>query len=99
MARQVNKAASGLRKLLIADRQRGLKRWATSEPDGWLEDLGARVPVVVSSAQLMCALMHAGLPHKDYVFGGRYFKSTFILDEHDQLADLDRELEAFMDGR
>lgn len=79
--------SDGLRELLIADRERSLRRWAlpSGEPDEFLEDLRAHVPVVVSSAQLLCASTRAGLPHRDFCYGGRHWKTAFVLDEHDQL--------------
>ena len=52
----------GLRKLLIAERERGLKRWPVSTGDEYLDGLRSGGPVLVSSSQLMRALMHARLP-------------------------------------
>jgi hypothetical protein len=83
------KRSAGLRKLLIADRERSLSRWAVpGRPDECLEDLRAHVPIVVTSSQLMCALLHAGLPHKQFAFGGSEHGNTFVLDENDQLTEL-----------
>ena len=45
-------------------------------------------PVVVSSSQLLCALSHARLPHRDFAFGGKHYSSVFLLDEHDNLTEL-----------
>jgi hypothetical protein len=52
-----------------------------------LEALKAGQPVVVSSAVLMRALLHAGLPCDEYCFGGQYYKATFLLDERGQLSE------------
>jgi hypothetical protein len=85
--KRARQQSDGLRELLIADREKSLRRWAIpGRPDEFLEDLRAHVPVVVSSAQLMQALMHAGLPCDDYAYGGRYFQTSFVLDETDQLS-------------
>ncbi|WP_156661572.1 hypothetical protein [Mycobacterium sp. 852002-51163_SCH5372311] len=78
--------ADGLRQLLIADRERSLQRWAVpGRRDEWLDDLRAHVPVVVSSAQLLCALMHAGLPYQQFAYGGADWGKSFVLDENDRL--------------
>jgi hypothetical protein len=94
--------ASQLRELLIADDDEFRARWR--KPRGWEQpgvnrelpmldwgiDLRAgRSVVVVSSSRLMCALLHAGLPCQEYCFGGRYFKSEFVLDENDRLIEVD----------
>lgn len=42
----------------------------------------------MSSAQLMCALMHAGLPSARFAFGGAGADQLFQLDEHDRLTEL-----------
>ena len=42
---------------------------------------------MVSSDGLMPVLFHAGLPCGDYCYGGKYFESSFVLDEHDQLTE------------
>jgi hypothetical protein len=43
--------------------------------------------VVVSSSTLLRALMHAGLPHRTFAYGGRDWGKTFVLDEDDRLAE------------
>lgn len=79
--------SSGLRELLIADRERSLRRWAIpGRPDDFLDDLRAHVPVTVSSAQLLSALMGAGLPFRQYAFGGADYGRVFVLDGRDQLS-------------
>jgi hypothetical protein len=80
---------SGLRNLLIADRERFMERWQIpGKPDEHLEALRAGEEVLVGSAQLMRALMHAGLRHDDFAFGGRHYKTVFVLGENDQLAEM-----------
>jgi hypothetical protein len=78
----------GLRELLIAERERSLHRWPPSRPDEHLADLRAGRPVVVSVATLMCVLMHAGLPHRKFAYGGADWSKAFLLDEHDRLSEL-----------
>jgi hypothetical protein len=36
-------------------------------------------------AELLRALMHAGLPHRNLGYGGMDWGKTFVLDEHNQL--------------
>jgi hypothetical protein len=36
---------------------------------------------------LLSAFIDAGLPCNEYGFGGRYYKSAFLLDEHDRLSE------------
>ncbi|MGA7050123.1 MAG: hypothetical protein WBZ37_02445 [Mycobacterium sp.] len=54
----------------------------------FLEALKAGEAVVLSSSSLLCVLSPAGLPHADYCFGRRYWGSTFVLDERDQLTEV-----------
>jgi hypothetical protein len=56
--------------------------------DELLEVLRAGEPVVVSSAVLMRALLHTGLPCDEYCFGGRYYKAQFLLDQRGQLSEV-----------
>jgi hypothetical protein len=89
MPRRMAKTASGLRELLIAECERSLHRWRIPgrvyEYEGALKSGAA---VGLSSARLMRALSAARLPCDDYCYGGRYFRSTFLLDERDQLSEL-----------
>jgi hypothetical protein len=86
---------TGLRELLIADREYRLPGCLNpppwSAPRGWPDELlgalKADQPVVVSSAVLMRALLHAGKPCADYCFGGQYYRANFLLDERDQLTE------------
>jgi hypothetical protein len=41
----------------------------------------------MSAAQLMCALMRAGLPHQQFAYGGQDCGKAFLLDERDQLTE------------
>jgi hypothetical protein len=85
--------ATGLRELLIADREYRLP--GNSKPGPWfgrvrdelLEELKSGGPVVVGAATLMCALMHAGLDCRRYAFGGSDWGKTFVLDERDRLIE------------
>jgi hypothetical protein len=83
-----------LRELLIAEELRAYGpggRWhIPGHRYEFLEALQAGEPVGVPSEQLLKALSHAGLPNADYGYGGRYWSSTFVLDERDQLTEVAR---------
>jgi hypothetical protein len=49
--------------------------------------LKAGDPVGVSSSALLRVLMHAGLPHGQFAYGGADWHKTFVLDENDQLSE------------
>jgi hypothetical protein len=84
---------SGLRELLIADREYRLPGcprpgpWAARRGgrDELLEELKAGGPVVVGAADLMCAPMHAGMDCRRHAFGGSDAEKTFVLTERDEL--------------
>lgn len=86
---------SGLRELLIAEREHRLPGspppgpWDTAEYDQLLADLRAGDDVVVSSALLMKAHMHAVLPHREYAYGGAMWGRTFTLNAAGGLQPLD----------
>ena len=89
--RRSNTSSDGLRELLIAEQERSLKRWAIpGKPNDLLEDLRADVAVVVSSAQLLKALMAAGLPVDRFAYRGADYGKTFLLDERDELREVGR---------
>ena len=85
--------SSGLRQLLIADREYRLPGspnpppW--SAPRGWhdqlLTALKAGEPVVVSSSLLLTAHIHAGLPDRQYAYGGQLHGCVFVLGSDDRL--------------
>ena len=84
-------SAEGLRGWLISDRVRFQQRWGIpGVRDEFLDALHAGEPVVISSATVMAALIHAGQPCGEYCFGGKYFQSSFLLDERDQLSEVSR---------
>jgi hypothetical protein len=60
-----------------------------SAPRGWpspfLDALRQGEAVSVSSSQLLRALMHARLPHKEYAYGGALHGAWFVLDSDDML--------------
>ena len=82
---------SGLRELLIADREHRLP--GSPPPGPWaardrlLAELKAGGPVVVGAADLMCALMHAELDYRRVAFGGADWDKTFVLTERDELTE------------
>lgn len=79
--------ATGLRELLVAECERSMQRWRIPGQVYEYEDaLKSGAAVAVSSSRLMRALAGARLPCGDYCYGGRYFKSSFVLDERDQLS-------------
>jgi hypothetical protein len=76
--------SNGLRGLLIAEGEPSHARWAIpGKPDEFLEGLRSEasvvVVVVVSSAAVLWALMHAGLPHDRFAFGGADWARSFVL--------------------
>lgn len=85
--------ATGLRELLIADREYRLPGcpnpgpWFGRVRDGLLEELKSGGPVLVGAATLMCALLHAGLDCRRYAFGGSDWGKTFVLDAQDRLTE------------
>jgi hypothetical protein len=44
-------------------------------------------PVVVDAADIMCALLHMGLPCGDYTHDGKHGQKRFLLDEFDRLTE------------
>jgi hypothetical protein len=91
MVRQ-NVKADGLRQQLLADYQRSLERWRIP---GKVYDkevaLASGAPVVVDAADIMCALLHMGLPCGDYTHDGKHGHKRFWLDEFDRLAEYAEE--------
>jgi hypothetical protein len=80
--------APGLRDVLIGERDRSLLRWEIpGKPDAFLTALRAGEPVLVSDAQLMCALMHAGMPADQFAYGGVEYGKRFVLDQQDRLIE------------
>jgi hypothetical protein len=86
-------STSGLRALLIADREYRLPGspgpgpWFGRVRDELLEELKSGGPVVVGSATLMCAMLHAGLDCRRYAFGGADWGKVFELGADDQLRE------------
>ena len=81
---------SGLRELLIAEWDRSMKRWRIPG-DGPCEHevaLKGGQAVGVSSETLLRAFMLAGLRCDDFAFGGRHYKTGFVLDENDRLIEV-----------
>jgi hypothetical protein len=82
----------GLRDLLVAEWDRSMLRWRIpGHVSEYEKALKAGERVGVSSSQLLCALMRAGLPHDAFAFGGRDWGKAFVLDERDQLSELEPE--------
>ncbi len=84
MARRLSaKAASGgLRKVLIADRQRRLARWTIpGKPDDILEVLREHSPVLVSAAKLEEVMPGSR-------FGSGRNDEFFLLDERGELREV-----------
>lgn len=77
----------GLRRLLIAERERSLERWPPSRPDGRLASLRAGESVVVSAAELLRVSMGAGLPYRQYAYGSSDWEKVSILGENDRLVE------------
>lgn len=85
--------SSGLRQLLIAEREYRLpgspKPPPWSAPAGWRDELltalKAGESVVVPSSLLLKAHIHAGLPDRQYAYGGQLHGCRFILDSDDRM--------------
>lgn len=83
----------GLREVLIADREYRLPGcpkpgpWFGRVRDELLEELKAGGPVVVGAADLMRALMHAGLDARRFAYGGPDWDKQFELGADDQLRE------------
>lgn len=83
-------AVVAMRPLLIAERESGGRRWAfPGRTDEYLADLHAGRAVTVSSAALMRAATHAGMPSERWAYAGTDWGKTFILDERDRLTEVD----------
>jgi hypothetical protein len=79
---------TGLRQLLLDDHRRSLQRWRIpGRVDERERALESGESVTVSSAQLLCALMHAGLPYARFAFGGADADKVYVLDA-DRLIDV-----------
>jgi hypothetical protein len=87
MVRQ-NVKADGLRRQLLADYRRSLERWRIPgnvyDKEAALES-GASV--VVDAADIMCAVLHMGLPCGDYTADGKHGQKLLLLDEFDRLTE------------
>jgi hypothetical protein len=86
--RRTTAKSDGLRQQLLADYRRTLERWR--RPDGVYEKevaLESAAPVVVDAADIMCALLHVGLPCGDYTHDGKHGQKRFLLDEFDRLTE------------
>lgn len=83
-ARRGKGPADELRKLMIADQRKRFgpgSRWhLPGVPCESLDALESGEPVIASSEEIFSALFHAGLPHDDFVYGGKYFRGEFLLD-------------------
>src|SRR6478752_687263 len=87
------RADNTLRALLLEEHRRVVgpqSRWYIPgrPPSDYEQALVAGEPVIVSSSMLMRALLHAGLPCDEYCYGGRYYKTTFLLDQRGQLSEV-----------
>src|SRR3954451_666586 len=75
--------ADELRKLLVADQRKRFgpgSRWhRPGVPYESLDALESGEPVIVSSMEIFSALFRAGLPHDDFVHGGKHFSGEFLL--------------------
>jgi hypothetical protein len=98
--RRTSNASGGLRELLIAEADHRRERWARGPHWGWPEDTDWTLPmldweidlragraVLVSSTALLVALMHAGLPHDRFAYGGADWHKSFLLDERGGLTE------------
>src|SRR5262245_7245806 len=88
--RRTQRADDSLRQLLLKDHRKRFGPNGRWHIPGRMSDYEAALvagePIVIDSGTLMCALMHAGLPHEDYIFGGRYW-GKLLLAEDGSLAE------------
>ncbi|PND55530.1 hypothetical protein CRM90_22530 [Mycobacterium sp. ENV421] len=76
-----------MRALLIAEWDAGMERWRIpGAVYAYEEALKSDAPVVISSDDLLKALVGAGLDAKQFGFGGRYYGKRLLLDG-DQLTE------------
>ena len=47
--------------------------------------------MVVDAPDVMCALLHMGLPCGDYTYDGKHGQKRFLLDEFDRLTECTEE--------
>jgi hypothetical protein len=79
----------GLRQLIIASRQRFWDRWRIRCEMGEFEAaLKSGAAVLLDSSTLGSAFDLAGVPSRDYWYGGRYHGKVFRLDENDRLTEV-----------
>jgi hypothetical protein len=100
--RRTQRADDTLRALLLAEYRRNVgpgSRWHMPgrPPSDYEQALVAGEQVVVSSSTLMRALLQAGLPSDDYVFGGRHSGKQWHLDIDGALTEWTAEDQAELD--
>ena len=89
--RRTQRADDTLRQALLKDHRNRFGPGGRWHIPGRVSDyekaLVAGEAIVVDSGTIMCALLHAGLPHDAFAFGGRDWGKSFVLDERDQLSE------------
>jgi hypothetical protein len=92
MAHRNSSRTDGLRQLLLDRHRKSMERWHIPGRRCEFEDaLVSGKAVVVSSAQIMSALMHAGLPCEAYTRAGKLGNKLWLLDENDRLTEQDAD--------
>src|SRR6478609_6330827 len=88
MPRRQQQRSTGLRQVLIQEWDRGMVRWRIpGRVCEYEQALKAGKPVVVSSSSMLSAFLAAGLPADQFGYGGRHWRKSFLLDEHDQISE------------
>jgi hypothetical protein len=89
--RRTQRGDDTLRALLLNDHRKRFgagSRWHTpGQVSEYETALLAGEAVVVDSATLMCALLHGGMAHEDFAFGGRYWNKQLLLDVDGSLTE------------
>jgi hypothetical protein len=77
-----------LRELLISDWDRWMVRWRIpGRVCEYEKALKSGAAVGVSADMLLCAYSHAGLPWRQFAYGGADWGKSFVLDERDELTE------------
>jgi hypothetical protein len=92
---------SGMRPLLFVEHRSRFGPGGRWHLPGYVSDyaraLEAGDPVVVSSAAMMCALLHANLLCDDFAFGGAHYGKSFHVSGDDVVTEWTAEDQAELD--
>jgi hypothetical protein len=99
--RRTQRADDTLRQLLLQEHRKRFGpggRWhIPGRVSEYEQALVAGEAIVVDSATIMCALLHAGMPSDEYAFGGRHSGKQWHLDIDGALTEWTAEDQAELD--